>query len=159
MFDLSNAACIHLTTKFGLIQASYVNDTLVGLTFIDTLEAPIKHHDESDLSRWLIQYDKNQPLSYDGEIHLRGTPFQLRVWAALQAIPYGETRSYTDIALAIGQPRAVRAVAQACKQNPIALIIPCHRVIAKDGQLGGYAGQKNHPLKRMLLEHEQQFRS
>lgn len=66
------------------------------------------------------------------------TAFQARVWDALRAIPSGETRSYKEVAIEIGQPRAVRAVAQACGANPIALVVPCHRVIRSSGELGGY---------------------
>jgi AraC family transcriptional regulator, regulatory protein of adaptative response / methylated-DNA-[protein]-cysteine methyltransferase len=71
-------------------------------------------------------------------LDIRGTDFQLRVWSALQHIPLGETRSYFDVAEMVGKPRAVRAVANACASNPVPLIIPCHRVIRKDGGLGGY---------------------
>jgi AraC family transcriptional regulator, regulatory protein of adaptative response / methylated-DNA-[protein]-cysteine methyltransferase len=71
-------------------------------------------------------------------LDIRGTDFQMRVWSALQSIPLGETRSYCDVAEMVGEPRAVRAVANACASNPVPLIIPCHRVIRKDGSLGGY---------------------
>jgi AraC family transcriptional regulator of adaptative response/methylated-DNA-[protein]-cysteine methyltransferase len=71
-------------------------------------------------------------------VDVRGTDFQLRVWIALRDIPLGETRSYSDVARMIGEPKAVRAVANACASNPVPLIIPCHRVIRKDGSLGGY---------------------
>jgi AraC family transcriptional regulator of adaptative response/methylated-DNA-[protein]-cysteine methyltransferase len=71
-------------------------------------------------------------------VDVRGTDFQLKVWSALRDIPLGETRSYSDVAEMIGVPRAVRAVANACASNPVPLIIPCHRVIRKDGSLGGY---------------------
>ena len=71
-------------------------------------------------------------------LEVRGTEFQLRVWSALRYIPPGETRSYSDVAEMIGEPKAVRAVANACASNPVPLIIPCHRVIRKDGSLGGY---------------------
>jgi AraC family transcriptional regulator of adaptative response/methylated-DNA-[protein]-cysteine methyltransferase len=71
-------------------------------------------------------------------VDVRGTNFQLRVWMALREIPLGETRSYSEVARAVGEPRAVRAVANACASNPVPLIIPCHRVIRKDGGLGGY---------------------
>lgn len=71
-------------------------------------------------------------------LDVRGTDFQMKVWSALRDIPRGETRSYCDIAEAVGEPRAVRAVASACASNPVPLIIPCHRVIRKDGSLGGY---------------------
>lgn len=71
-------------------------------------------------------------------VDVRGTDFQLRVWTALRSIPLGETRSYSDVAEMVGKPRAVRAVANACASNPVPLIIPCHRVIRKDGSIGGY---------------------
>jgi len=88
-------------------------------------------------------------------VDVRGTDFQLRVWMALREIPLGETRSYSDVARIIGEPRAVRAVANACASNPVPLIIPCHRVIRKDGSLGGYGlgiGRKKALLskERML---------
>jgi methylated-DNA-[protein]-cysteine S-methyltransferase len=84
---------------------------------------------------------------------LHGTEFQMAVWRELQKIPFGETRSYKDIAAAIGRPKAVRAVGMANNRNPIVLIVPCHRVIGHDGSLTGYGGGLS--LKRRLLELEQ----
>jgi len=81
-----------------------------------------------------------------------GTPFQVSVWNALLEIPLGATRSYADIARAIGRPEALRAVAQANGANPFAIVIPCHRVINTGGKPGGYGG--GLPRKRWLLEHE-----
>ena len=71
-------------------------------------------------------------------LFLNGSPFERRVWAALQMVPWGETRTYSDIAGAIGQPQAVRAVARAIGRNPVSWVIPCHRILRKDGGLGGY---------------------
>ena len=85
-------------------------------------------------------------------LDLRGTAFQRRVWEALQAIPFGETRSYGEVAEAIGAPRAVRAVARACAQNHVSLAVPCHRVVGKDGDLTGY--RWGVPRKRALLAKE-----
>jgi len=82
----------------------------------------------------------------------KGTPFQQRVWTALRAIPVGQTRSYLQIAKAIGSPSAVRAVGAANGQNPIAVVVPCHRVIASNGTLCGYGGGLWR--KEWLLEHE-----
>ncbi len=82
----------------------------------------------------------------------KGTPFQQRVWSALRAIPVGQTRSYLQIAKAIGSPSAVRAVGAANGQNPIAVVVPCHRVIASNGTLCGYGGGLWR--KEWLLEHE-----
>lgn len=81
-----------------------------------------------------------------------GTEFQHRVWEALRRIPYGRTLSYRDLARSAGQPRAARAVGQANHHNPLAIVVPCHRVVAADGGLGGYAG--GLAMKRWLLEHE-----
>ncbi|MDG6966049.1 MAG: methylated-DNA--[protein]-cysteine S-methyltransferase, partial [Nitrososphaerota archaeon] len=85
-------------------------------------------------------------------LDIRGTDFQMRVWTALRLIPLGETRSYQEVAEMVGKPRAVRAVANACGSNPVPLIIPCHRVIRKDGSLGGYG--MGIGRKRALLTKE-----
>src|ERR1700722_15325405 len=85
-------------------------------------------------------------------LDLQGTDFQLACWRALLSIPYGETRSYADIARAVGKPNAFRAVGMANNRNPIAIVVPCHRVIASDGSLCGYGGGLD--VKRKLLELE-----
>jgi AraC family transcriptional regulator of adaptative response/methylated-DNA-[protein]-cysteine methyltransferase len=85
-------------------------------------------------------------------VDVRGTALQERVWRELRGIPAGETRSYSQVAAAIGRPRAVRAVAQACARNPVAVLVPCHRVVGKDGSLGGYRWGAER--KRRLLERE-----
>ncbi|MDH4130415.1 MAG: methylated-DNA--[protein]-cysteine S-methyltransferase, partial [Gemmatimonadota bacterium] len=85
-------------------------------------------------------------------LDLRGTAFQWRVWRALIAIPPGTTRSYTEIAEAIGEPTAVRAVARACGANRVAVIVPCHRVVRSDGTLGGY--RWGLPRKAELIRRE-----
>ncbi|MBW6514173.1 MAG: methylated-DNA--[protein]-cysteine S-methyltransferase [Candidatus Syntrophosphaera sp.] len=89
------------------------------------------------------------------KLRLRGTEFQMQVWQALLEIPAGQTRSYKQIAERIGRPGAYRAVGQAVHNNPVALIIPCHRVIGSDGSLTGYAGGLD--LKEWLLDHEKKF--
>jgi methylated-DNA-[protein]-cysteine S-methyltransferase len=86
------------------------------------------------------------------EVDLGGTPFQRRVWAALRRIPAGRTLSYSQLAARIGRPAAVRAVGTANGRNPVAIVVPCHRVIAAGGGLGGYGG--GLPRKRWLLRHE-----
>jgi AraC family transcriptional regulator of adaptative response/methylated-DNA-[protein]-cysteine methyltransferase len=85
-------------------------------------------------------------------LDLQATAFQMRVWSELRKIPYGETRSYAEIAEAVGNPKAVRAVARACATNPVALVNPCHRVIASDGKLSGY--RWGIERKRQILERE-----
>jgi methylated-DNA-[protein]-cysteine S-methyltransferase len=92
---------------------------------------------------------------FDLPLDLHGTDFQLRTWRALRAIPYGQTRTYGQVAKTLGQPGAARAVGLANNQNRIPIIIPCHRVIGADGSLTGYAG--GLPRKRRLLELEARF--
>jgi len=89
-------------------------------------------------------------------VDLAGSEFQLKVWNALREIPYGETRSYGDIAKAVGEPKAARAIGLACNQNPVAVVVPCHRVIGADGKLVGYVG--GVPRKKALLTIEGRFR-
>ena len=85
-------------------------------------------------------------------LDLRGTEFQKKVWEALREIPYGETRSYKEIAEKIGNPKASRAVGMANHRNPIGIVVPCHRVVGANGKLTGYAG--GIPMKQALLELE-----
>ena len=80
--------------------------------------------------------------------------FQKLVWKEIEKIPYGETRSYKDIAIQIGRPKSYRAVANACGKNPIPIIRPCHRVICSDGRIGGYSGLGGAELKKALLRSE-----
>ena len=113
------------------------------------------HKDRAGLDRWvaaILAYLDGSAPRLDLPLDIRATAFQRRVWQELQRIPYGQTRSYTDVARRVGQPRATRAVARACATNPVALVIPCHRVVREDGDLGGYrwGGER----KRALLERE-----
>ncbi len=111
--------------------------------------------DEARLQAWtkaLQEYFQGREFDLHLPVDVQATAFQWRVWQALQKIPYGKTRSYSEIARAIGQPKAVRAVANACARNPVGLVIPCHRVIREDGSLGGYGGGIER--KRALLSHE-----
>ena len=88
------------------------------------------------------------------KIHLKGTKFQLRVWAYLKKIPLGTVKTYAQVAKAIGAHLAVRAVANAIGKNPYPVEIPCHRVIRSDGSLGGYSGKGGAKTKEMLLKKE-----
>jgi AraC family transcriptional regulator of adaptative response/methylated-DNA-[protein]-cysteine methyltransferase len=88
-------------------------------------------------------------------LDLRGTPFQLRVWSALRRVPCGKTVTYAQLALRLGFPGAARAVARACAANPLALVVPCHRVVRSDGKLGGYRWGVRR--KQLLLEQEAQL--
>jgi AraC family transcriptional regulator of adaptative response/methylated-DNA-[protein]-cysteine methyltransferase len=101
----------------------------------------------------LRRIDGAPPLA-DVPVDVQGTAFQLRVWQELRRIPLGETRSYGEIAAAVGNPGAARAVGTACGSNPVGIVVPCHRVIASNGGLGGYAWGLD--AKRLLLDHERE---
>jgi O-6-methylguanine DNA methyltransferase len=103
--------------------------------------------------RELNDYFAGERREFSLPLDLRGTEFQLACWRALLEIPYGETRSYRDIAQAIGHPHAYRAVGMSNNRNPIAIVVPCHRVIASSGSLCGYGGGLD--IKRKLLDLEQ----
>jgi AraC family transcriptional regulator of adaptative response/methylated-DNA-[protein]-cysteine methyltransferase len=116
--------------------------------------------DRAGLERWvtaILAYLEGSEPSLAVPLDIRATAFQRRVWQELQAIPYGETRSYADVARRIGRPTANRAVARACATNPAALIIPCHRVVREDGALGGYRWGIDR--KSALLEQERESRT
>lgn len=103
----------------------------------------------------LQAYFAEQKRDFKLEFEFHGTPFQQKVWKALfDTIPYGETKSYKDIAVAIGNPKAVRAVGGAVNKNPFSIIVPCHRVIGANGQMVGYNGGLDK--KEYLLAHEKQ---
>lgn len=117
-----------------------------GLKFEDSPRAMLAYVTE------LKEYFSGRRRQFTFPLDLRGTDFQLACWRALLEIPYGETRTYADIARAIGKANAFRAVGMANNRNPIAVVVPCHRVIASDGTLCGYGGGLD--VKRKLLELE-----
>lgn len=106
-----------------------------------------------ETSRQLEAYFSGKLKSFDVKLAPEGTEFQKSVWKALCEVPYGETRSYKDIAVSIGKPKAYRAVGLANNRNPIAIIVPCHRVIGADGKLTGYASGLD--VKEFLLKLEE----
>lgn len=111
--------------------------------------------DDAGLENWadrIVGFITDPSRTLDLPLDIQGTAFQAQVWRALQKIPLGKTATYTEIAAALGQPKAVRAVAQACAANKLALLVPCHRVIRRDGELGGYRWGLER--KRALLARE-----
>ncbi len=100
----------------------------------------------------LERYFLGQLFEFDAPLDLIGTPFQKQVWSALLTIPYGKTKSYDEIAKLINNPKSYRAIGNANRNNPISLIVPCHRVVRKNGALGGYNG--GIEVKKWLLEFE-----
>lgn len=139
------------------VSAIYLGDSQARLTATLRREYPEAQISRSPahVSRWVRQIVRHlagrQP-RIDLPLDIQGTAFQRRVWEALRRIPYGETRSYTEVARELGKPQARRAVARACATNPVSVVIPCHRVIRGDGGLGGYGGGIRR--KQALLERE-----
>jgi len=105
-----------------------------------------------EAARQLAEYFAGERTEFDLELRMAGTPFQRRVWAALREIPFGETESYGELAQRIGEPGGARAVGLANGRNPVAIIVPCHRVIGAGGSLTGYGG--GLPRKQFLLDLE-----
>ena len=142
-------------SPFGPVRMDYEGDVLLRLR---TVEPTKERGEPTELTKkvfsQLQEYFSGQRQTFDFPYELRGTEFQKKVWAALETIPYGQTRSYREIAQAVGNPKAVRAVGAANGKNPMWIVVPCHRVVGANGTLTGYAGGID--MKRRLLELEQQ---
>ena len=144
-----------IESPLGTLRLFAANDELVGL-YLPSQDTPAAPRGRApvldDAARQLADYFAGKRLDFDLPLAAVGTGFQQRVWEALVAIPYGETCSYGDLARAIGRPAASRAVGAANGRNPIAIVVPCHRVIGASGALTGYAG--GMAAKQWLLAHE-----
>jgi methylated-DNA-[protein]-cysteine S-methyltransferase len=152
-------------SPIGLLTLVCADGALTGLHMEgERHRPPVERFGERDESvpllveaaRQLTAYFAGRLIDFDLPIWLHGTPFQRRVWAALADIPYGETASYGELAAQIGQPTAARAVGLANGRNPVAVIVPCHRVVGSTGSLVGYGGGLDR--KRYLLRLEQRRR-
>lgn len=137
-------------TKIGKLKIEYENDVLTGIAYTENeKEQGIRSELSDKTVLQLEEYFDGRRKEFDIPIKLRGTEFQKKVWNELLKIPYGATVSYKDIAIKIGNPKACRAVGMANHNNPILIIVPCHRVINENKKLGGYA--LGLDLKRRLL--------
>ncbi len=129
-------------TDFGHYKIEYDDEVVIAIS--RTVEGGAQIGRKTALTdrvyRQLTDYFSGRRQTFDFPYQLRGTDFQRAVWRELLKIPYGETRSYKDIAQAIGRPKAYRAVGMANNKNPLSIVVPCHRVIGSNGQLIGYAG-------------------
>jgi methylated-DNA-[protein]-cysteine S-methyltransferase len=149
---------ITMPSPLGVLRLYAHADELVGVHLPDQPAPDAKHFASPVLSATALQlaeYFAGRRRVFDLPLAPRGTGFQALVWRALVAIPFGETRSYGALARAIGRPAASRAVGAANGKNPIAIIVPCHRVIGASGDLTGYAG--GLATKKWLLDHEARF--
>lgn len=135
-------------------EIGYVNDFIVSIKIVDKINQfkNKKSLLSNNVKSQLEEYFKRKRKKFDFKYKLFGTDFEIKVWNYLTMIPYGETKSYKDVAIAINHPKACRAVGNANNKNPIVIVIPCHRVIKSNNQLGGYAlGTK---IKEDLLNFE-----
>lgn len=147
-----------IDSPIGTLNAAADESGLRWLLFPQNRHEPVREGWQRDtasfaeLRRQLAAYFAGELHDFDLPLAPQGTPFQQSAWAALRAIPYGETRSYRDQAVAIGNPKAVRAVGLANGRNPLPIVIPCHRVIGANGSMTGFGGGID--TKRFLLDLE-----
>lgn len=143
-----------LSSPIGKLQIIAVNDAIVEVKFIEESSPNLSSPSPltSECARQLEEYFNGQRETFDLRINLQGSKFQTTVWNELLNIPYGNTITYSDLSIKIGDIKAIRAVAAANGKNKIPIIIPCHRVIGRDGSLTGYLGGIDK--KKWLLEHE-----
>ena len=150
----------HYRSPIGILEIKEENEHIIGVRLLTDKEELAKVKFQFPLTPLLQQAHTQLTEYFAGECtqftlpikYPHGTPFQHSVWDALRDIPYGETGSYEDIAVAIGNPKAVRAIGQANTRNPILLLVPCHRVINKNGTIGGFGCGVE--VKKQLLQLE-----
>jgi methylated-DNA-[protein]-cysteine S-methyltransferase len=150
----------YVKTPVGRIRLTGHDGVLTGLHLADHPRCPppepgtpVDDHAMEKVADQLSQYFEGDRTSFDVDLELLGTPFQVEVWNALREVPYGKTSSYATVAESIGRPSAVRAVGAANGRNPISIIVPCHRIIGADGSLTGYGWGVD--CKSWLLDFEQ----
>lgn len=138
---------------FGFLQIGYEDNKVI---FLDKLDTAVNYGTKNKLTdtvyKEITEYLEGNRKEFSFPYQLKGTEFQKKVWNELCRIPYGETRSYKDIAIAIGNPKAVRAVGMANNRNPMMLVVPCHRVIGSNGKMVGYAGGISMKESLLALE-------
>lgn len=140
-------------SPIGVLEIICEKNSLISLKLV-------KNTDKADRETALIkeikiqlgEYFSGERKIFDIKLKPTGTDFQNKIWKELQKIPYGETMSYSEIAATVGNKNAQRAVGSACNKNPIMIIIPCHRVISKNGKLGGFAYENTVKQKLLVLE-------
>lgn len=157
-----NKVSVFYKSPVGILKISSQNEKIIQIDRVKEEEDILEGVIDKDCSDYklcmktvkeLTEYFAGKRKEFDLPINAHGTEFQTKVWKALCDIPYGETRSYSDIAEAIGNSTAVRAVGGANNKNPISIVVPCHRVIGKNGTMVGYGG--GLPMKEYLLNIEQ----
>jgi methylated-DNA-[protein]-cysteine S-methyltransferase len=140
-------------SEIGLFEVGGTEAEILSVEFVERCRPEVQLHDVvREGARQIDAYMRGQRRVFDLPLGLYGTEFQQRVWRQVLGVPYGQTATYQEIADAIGNPKAVRAVGAANGRNPLPLIVPCHRIIGRDGHLVGYGGGLWR--KEWLLRHE-----
>ena len=153
IFGVSKLNFAFYKSQFGLIKIGYEKGEICSIKTADTVDCENCRNSLSDRAfTQLEEYFAKKRKAFDLPLKIKGTPFQEKVWHALMEIPYGETRTYGEIAEKIGCPKGARAVGSVNHNNPLWIVVPCHRVVGKDGKLTGYAG--GLLMKRKLLQIE-----
>ncbi len=143
----------YFESPIGLVEIGCDGEAIVSLYFVEReLPFAASHPLAEEAVRQVAAYFAGERQTFDLPLKLEGTDFQRQVWSHLLTIPYGQTTTYREIAHALGKPKAIRAVGAANGQNPISIIVPCHRVIGSNGKLIGYGGGLWR--KEWLLRHE-----
>lgn len=142
----------------GVLEIKLDNGIVIGLKVVESCSNIFERSGYfEEVAKQLDEYFAGKRTDFELNISPKGTEFQKKVWAELLKIPYGKTKSYQEIAEAIGKPNAQRAVGSACNKNPILLIIPCHRVVSKSGKLTGFACGVDRKEQLLKLEANQCF--
>lgn len=156
----------HYPSPIGIIKFSFDIDSLKRIKFVDDNNNKgcnnLYYNKKGIRKKYnkiydqLNEYFTGRRKNFNLTISYQGTDFEKKVWSYLMNIPYGKQKTYKEIAREIGNQKAARAVGNACKKNPLNIIIPCHRVIKKDGSTGDYSG--NSHRKKWLIEHEKKYK-
>lgn len=153
-------ACIHsFITLIGTVSVTEDGDGRLDGVYLPNSNLPCMDEDETDVleeaARQINEYLAGRRRRFQLPLHYGGSTFRVAVLDEISRIPYGEVRTYAQLAEAVGSPKAFRAVGTVCAENPMPIVIPCHRVVPSSGGVGNYAGGST--LKRWLLDHERGF--
>ncbi len=141
-------------TDIGYVKLGYENSEIINITTVgvDKEEVSMRTDLTDTVYKQLVEYLKGERQQFDFPYKFKGTEFQTKVWNQLTKIPYGETKTYGEIAKLIGNEKAQRAVGNANNKNPIGIVVPCHRVIGSNGKLVGYAGGLHMKEELLVME-------
>ncbi len=148
----------YYNSPIGILEIELKNNVILGIRVVESCDnvSEVTEYFE-EVAKQLDEYFAGKRTKFELNISPKGTEFQKKVWEELLKIPYGKTKSYQEIAEAIGKPNAQRAVGSTCNKNPILLIIPCHRVVSKTGKLTGFACGIDRKEQLLKLEANQYF--